>query len=239
MPPNLYLLAEFLTAAKISRETLKQWESLKLIRPAGLTDEELPYYTDKSLGKAAHIQKLLNIGYGIEDIQRILLKVGVPEATAPAPVTQPECVTEHLSIGILSKRTGLSPRTLKHWEEKGIIEPDMRSSGGFRLYAESNVVICKLIKDLQLFGYSLEEIRTISDYFRDFLALSADINIYSRTQTASKLGDMLKAIERLNIKMNLLEEGIHRWNSFLKRKKNEIQELVERNQKRPSTSRKP
>jgi len=64
---------------------------------------------------------------------------------------------KHLTIGGLAKRVGVSARNIKHWEDKGIIEPDMRSEGGFRLYSQVFVYLCDLIKDLQLFGYKTGE----------------------------------------------------------------------------------
>ena len=79
-----------------------------------------------------------------------------------------------LTVGNLAERSGVSPRTIKHWEDKGIIEPDMRTEGGFRLYSESYVFLCQLIRDLQLFGYTLEEIKAVSDDVRTLLAIEAD-----------------------------------------------------------------
>ncbi|MCK7489606.1 MAG: MerR family DNA-binding transcriptional regulator [Anaerotruncus sp.] len=37
--------------------------------------------------------------------------------------------TSFLTVGNLAERSGVSPRTIKHWEDKGIIEPDMRTRG--------------------------------------------------------------------------------------------------------------
>jgi DNA-binding transcriptional MerR regulator len=130
--------------------------------------------------------------------------------------------SQFLTVGNLAERVGISPRTIKHWEAKGIIEPDTRSGGGFRLYSENYIYLCKLIKDLQLFGYSLEEIKTISEYFREFLAMQKNINQYPKTEVTSKLNTMLKEIQILFDKMNSLKEGIQRWEDLLKKKKREL-----------------
>ena len=56
------------------------------------------------------------------------------------PQVTPDKITNkknnsYLTVGNLADKIGVSPRTIKHWEDKGIIEPDMRSDGGFRLYS--------------------------------------------------------------------------------------------------------
>ena len=57
---------------------------------------------------------------------------------------------QYITISSLAEQVGVSPRTIKHWEEKGIIESEMRSAGGFRLYSQIYVYMCKLVKDLQI-----------------------------------------------------------------------------------------
>ena len=139
---------------------------------------------------------------------------------------------QYITISSLADQVGVSPRTIKHWEEKGIIESEMRSAGGFRLYSQIYVFMCKLVKDLQHFNYSLEEIKTISDYFREFLLISSDLNHYPQKEVQERLEAMSSAIIQLYSKMNLLKEGIARWEGLLKTKQKEIQSLKTKNIKR-------
>ena len=118
-------------------------------------------------------------------------------------------------------------------EDKGIIDPDMRSEGGFRLFSEIYIYLCKLIKDLQLFGYSLEEIKKISDLFRDFLAIEKNPVIFKKDETAAKLSQMLSEIQILFDKMALFKQGIQRWEDLLKKKKKEILSLRNQIGKKP------
>ena len=108
----------------------------------------------------------------------------------------------------------------------------MRSDGGFRLYSEIYVYLCNLVQDLQLFGYSLEEIKNISDIFRTFLTLEKNINAYSIEETTGKLASMLSEIDKLKAKMNLFKKGIHRWEELISKKTKEINALKKKNQKR-------
>ena len=161
---------------------------------------------------------------------KILKKIGLPKATGKSEISA--VPKKHLTVGDLAYRVGVSTRTIKHWEEEGIIETDMRSEGGFRLYPRIYVYLCKLVKDLQLFGYTLKQIKNISDLFRTFLAIDKNIHAYTKEETSKKLDTMCSEIERLNNKMNLLKEGIHRWEDLINKKKREINNLKKKNQKR-------
>ena len=112
----------------------------------------------------------------------------------------------------------------------------MRSEGGFRLYADVYVYLCELIKDLQLFGYSLEEIKKISDYFRAFLAIKDNLEVYSKEDTETRLKEMLERIQVFDEKAGQLKQGIERWEDLLKKKKKEILNLRSRNRKRETAS---
>jgi len=230
MTKKFLIRNEFIEKAKISEKVLKEWETFKIIKPVGFTGDKLPFYTPRAVDLVNNVKRLLDMGYMVEDIQKILKKVGLPKNNGNHGKSAK--LKKHLTIGGLAERVGVSARTIKHWEAKGIIEPDMRSEGGFRLYSQIFVYLCNLIKDLQLFGYTLEQIKTRSQYFREFLAIEENIETYSPGETAKKLEAMLLAVEELRKKMNLLKEGIFRWEELISKKKKEINNLKERNQKR-------
>jgi len=221
--------SEFRTRFGLTPADLTEWTRLKLIRPAGYSDSQEPLFSDDAAPRIAHVQKLMALGYRLEEIQKIIKKVGLP--IEKQDKRDRESKDKYLTVGSLAEQSKVSPRTIKHWEDKGIIEPDMRSEGGFRLYPKVYVYLCQLIKDLQLFGYTLEEIKVISDYFRDFLALQKDLNAFPVQEAAAKLDRMLKAISSFSDKMLLFKEGIARWESLLKKKKKEIMALKQKNEK--------
>ncbi|MEU0316103.1 MerR family transcriptional regulator [Nocardioides sp. NPDC006273] len=63
----------------------------------------------------------------------------------------------HMQIGEVAEQTGLSLRTIRYYEEMGLVVPTARSAGGFRLYAEENVARLQLIKRMKPLEFSLEE----------------------------------------------------------------------------------
>jgi MerR family copper efflux transcriptional regulator len=227
---NFLIRREFIKEAKISEKVLKEWETVKIIKPKGFTEDNIPFYTLVALTRVNNIKKFLVMGYTLVEVQEILKKIGLPRNNESQEKSNE--LKKHLTIGGLAERVGVSSRTIKHWEDKGIIEPDMRSEGGFRLYSQAFVYLCNLIKDLQLFGYTLEQIKVASDYFREFLAISENIGTYSKEETEKKLDTMLLAIKELTEKMTLLKEGISRWEDLIDKKKKEIDTLKRKNQKK-------
>jgi MerR family transcriptional regulator, repressor of the yfmOP operon len=65
-----------------------------------------------------------------------------------------------LQIGEIADRTGVTQRTLRFYEERGLLKPPTRMEGGFRLYSEDDVARVEQIKRLQsLLGLTLAEIK--------------------------------------------------------------------------------
>ena len=218
MENNVFSFEELVKQTSISPEDLLAWEKARLLLPVGYNGKSNPFYDEEQLEKIRKIQQLKELGYKTEDIRKIIRKVGFPSTSSANHGKGPQFLT----VGNLAEKIGISPRTIKHWEEKGIIEPDMRSQGGFRLYRNSYVFFCELIRDLQLFGYTLEEIKRISDYFRLFMQVKENPEKFSHQEMQDNMNEMLEAIEKLLKKTKLLKGGINRWETLVKRKKKEL-----------------
>jgi DNA-binding transcriptional MerR regulator len=78
-----------------------------------------------------------------------------------------------MQIGEVAERTGLSLRTIRHYEEVGLVIPSARSKGGFRLYTESDVERLMVIRRMKPLDFSLEEMRDLLD-ITDRLAATDD-----------------------------------------------------------------
>ncbi|MBM7508739.1 MerR family transcriptional regulator [Nocardioides salarius] len=68
-------------------------------------------------------------------------------------------MSAHMQIGEVATRTGLSLRTLRYYEEVGLVAPSARSAGGFRLYTALDVDRFELIKRMKPLDFSLEDMR--------------------------------------------------------------------------------
>ncbi|MGV9885184.1 MerR family transcriptional regulator [Streptomyces sp. NPDC003006] len=71
--------------------------------------------------------------------------------------------SEHMQIGEVAARTGLSLRTIRHYEETGLVTPSARSRGGFRLYTESDVARLMVIRRMKPLGFTLDQMRDLLD----------------------------------------------------------------------------
>ena len=227
---TVFTAGELAERAGIEQEALDRWVDAGLVQPDGRGSTGVPFFSESVIERIGHIRRFLEMGYGEEEIAKILRKVGLPEEGRRRGGRSE---TENLlTVGALAESVGVSPRTIKHWEDKGIIEADARSEGGFRLYQEHYVYLCNLIQDLQLFGYSLDEIKQISDYFRDFMVLRDDLTQYSADEAERKLGEMLAEIDNLFQTTAQLRSGIERWEKLLNKHKKLIAELRRKNGKR-------
>lgn len=64
-------------------------------------------------------------------------------------------------IGEVAEAVGLSLRTIRYYDEVGIVVPSGRSAGGFRLYTDADIERLRFVKNLKPLEFTLDEIRTL------------------------------------------------------------------------------
>ena len=64
-------------------------------------------------------------------------------------------------IGAVAQLVHLSLRTLRYWEEEGLIKPTARTSGGFRMYSEADIERVRLVRSMKAADLSIEELREL------------------------------------------------------------------------------
>lgn len=68
--------------------------------------------------------------------------------------------SQRFQIGEVAERTGVTQRTLRFYEEKGLLNPPERMEGGFRLYSQEDIQRIEYIRQLQqLLGFTLADIK--------------------------------------------------------------------------------
>ncbi len=74
--------------------------------------------------------------------------------------------TETMSIGELAKRMGVTTRTVRYYEEKGLLVGVIRGANGRRMYTAEHLYQLRLIRRGKLLGMSLAEMKELVEVFR-------------------------------------------------------------------------
>ena len=112
-----------------------------------------------------------------------------------------------LKIGELSKRTGKTVRAVHLYEELGLVEPAVRSKGGFRLYSGKAVKRIDWIQKLQDLGFSLTEIKAV---LRDWEGSATAPKAMNRVREifSDKLSETKETLARLERLVGDLHETL-------------------------------
>ena len=108
-------------------------------------------------------------------------------------------------IGEVAKQTGVTTRTLRYWEELGLLQPASRTEGGERVYGVGDVRRVTRIRDWQeLLGFSLDEVKTVLS--------TGDVDVLDRVHFELRDGEVTLARRRA-----LLDEAIAANNQLVRR----------------------
>ena len=122
----------------------------------------------------------------------------------------PDHAVARFQIGEVADRTGVTQRTLRFYEEKGLLRPPERMDGGFRLYSENDVTRIGYIKQLQdLLGFTLSEIKDMVEAEDLLLQMSAtrrpDRELPERLERSAQiLGALTKQLDLVDHKVEQL-----------------------------------
>lgn len=112
----------------------------------------------------------------------------------PTVTTDAETRSAVMQIGEVAARTELSLRSLRHWEEVGLLRPSGRTEGGFRLYTEADVERILVIRRMKPLGFTLDQ---MSAAMRDIETLRGADAGSRREEARERLGHILaEAAER-------------------------------------------
>lgn len=146
---------ELLQRLRLSPRELEEWTENELLSPL---PGHVDVFPESAIEEGELIRKFCSLGYALPEIQKIKRSVGLPIKDEKGRYASR---SDFLTIGELAEKSGINVRTIKFWEEKGLIAPHRRTEGGFRLYRPADVVLLSFIKDLQAFNYTLAEIGNI------------------------------------------------------------------------------
>lgn len=115
-----------------------------------------------------------------------------------------------MQIGDLAAKAGVTPRTIRYYEELGIVEPEERSTGGFRLYSEAQLRRLQIVQSLKELGFGLEHIR-------------AFFNLKDRSESGGGLARVL--VEHLSEQERRIDERIRQYSRMKEQNRRAIEML--------------
>ena len=117
----------------------------------------------------------------------------------------PERTDPYLQIGEVAERTDVTQRTLRFYEEKGLLKPPSRMDGGFRLYSEADVKRVTQIRRLQdLLGVALADIKEMVDAEEMLRELRAQYD--PESDVAEKRRQLEKAKEVVEAQYSIVQQ---------------------------------
>ncbi|WP_328587381.1 MerR family transcriptional regulator [Gottfriedia luciferensis] len=129
-------------------------------------------------------------------------------------------------IDDVAKECGLTKRSIRYYEEIGLIPPPERSEGGFRLYSEMHIERLKKIMNVRdVLGFSLQEVQeymAISEAFEEFRQQYRESkDSMSEEERREKL---LGAEPILAQQLNMIDEKLKKMNEI----RSEMNEMYQR-----------
>ena len=97
-----------------------------------------------------------------------------------------------MNIGEAAKRTGLPPKTIRYYEQIGLVEPARRGNT-YRDYSDKDVHELRFVARARALGFGIEECRRLLSLYRDTDRSSAEV----RTAAQHHIGEIRAKIAEL------------------------------------------
>ena len=132
---------------------------------------------------------------------------------------------DRFKIDQVAVQSGLTKRTIRYYEEIGILQPPQRSEGGIRYYTQEHIELLKKIRHAKdALGIPLQELQhfiSLSNMIEDQRA-----GFKRASERSEQKGKLIVIIAALNEKLNLIDQRI----SKIEQVRNDILELKTRAQ---------
>lgn len=117
---------------------------------------------------------------------------------------------DELSRGALAKRTGVNGETIRYYEKIGLMPKPMRTSGGHRIYGQSQLKRLSFIRRTRELGFNLKEIRgllELVDGGEYSCAEVRDRTVDHLSDVTQKIGDLQKMQRTLKTMVSKCDGG--------------------------------
>jgi MerR family copper efflux transcriptional regulator len=111
-----------------------------------------------------------------------------------------------MTIGKVAKATGVPAKTIRYYEDVGLLPPAERADNGYRVYSETALQLLRFVKRGRDLGFSTGEVAGLLALWQDDSRSSADVRAVAEQHVA----DIERKIEELEAMRRTLLELMHR-----------------------------
>ncbi|WP_454123581.1 Cu(I)-responsive transcriptional regulator [Kosakonia sp. Marseille-Q7440] len=100
-----------------------------------------------------------------------------------------------MNISDVAKKTGLTSKAIRFYEQKGLVTPPLRGENGYRSYNQQHLNELTLLRQARQVGFNLEECGELVNLFNDPARHSADV----KARTLQKVAEIERHISELQV----------------------------------------
>lgn len=123
-------------------------------------------------------------------------------------------MSNYLTIGKVSESLKVNPRTLRFYDQIGLVQPACRSENGYRLYSPQDVERLMFIIRAKKLGLTLDEIRSVLSLTEEGLCYSV------KNQVGELLSRKISEIDNNIREMEQLKKQFAEFRTYLEKKEN-------------------
>lgn len=107
-----------------------------------------------------------------------------------------------MNIGEAARKSGLPAKTIRYYEDIGLVMPSGRLPNGYRDYDEQDLHLLTFVQRSRSLGFTVEECRELLDLYRDRSRASADVKAIA----SKRIADIRRKIDELRSMETTLAE---------------------------------
>ena len=113
-----------------------------------------------------------------------------------------------MNIGEAAQRSGLSAKTIRYYEESGLIAPAARAENGYRDYSDTDVHKLRFVRHARGLGFSVDDCAQLLSLYQDKSRHSADVKAIAQ-QHLSDVENKIRELEELRNTLSHLVDCCH------------------------------
>ncbi len=112
-----------------------------------------------------------------------------------------------MNVGTAARRSGLPAKTIRYYEEIGLIQP-ARADNGYRDYSTDDIHRLSFLRRARGLGFSIEDCRQLMALYRDKSRASQDVRAIARSHVGA-IEEKLRELESMRKTLQTLIGACH------------------------------